>query len=198
MDLLSTIIGGAIGFLSSIGTVIVTHLINKKGKLNIYYKFISSPNIHQPWGVYNGELNTIYLDIPVVFEFQNTSNSTRVIRDVSLEIFSGNRFVAKLHQCEFIRSEKKKDGVIFETTTTDFGTENNSYSFVLPPRSIQKQKCDYLLKIDKNETDKYSFDSIVISYYNERNKKKSFTVKNNLSGWDLGAQKTDDDWQKAK
>ncbi len=55
MDLLSTIIGGAIGFLSSIGTVIVTHLINKKGKLNIYYKFISSPNIHQPWGVYNGE-----------------------------------------------------------------------------------------------------------------------------------------------
>lgn len=198
MDLLSTIIGGAIGFLSSIGTVIVTHLINKKGKLNIYYKFISSPNIHQPWGVYNGELNTIYLDIPVVFEFQNTSNSTRVIRDVSLELYNGNKFVSKLHQCEFIRCDKKRDGVLSETTITDFGSDNNSYSFVLPPRSIQKQKCDYLLKIDKSETEKYFFDSIQISYYDERDKKKSFTVKTNLYGWKLGAQKPDDDWQKVK
>lgn len=198
MDILSIIVGGVIGFLSSIGTVMITHLIDKNGRLNIYYKFFSSPNTHQPWGVYNGELNTIYLDIPVVFEFQNTSNSTRVIRDVSLELYNGNKFVSKLHQCEFIRCDKKRDGVLSETTITDFGSDNNSYSFVLPPRSIQKQKCDYLLKIDKSETEKYFFDSIQISYYDERDKKKSFTVKTNLYGWKLGAQKPDDDWQKVK
>lgn len=66
-----------------------------------------------------------------------------------------------------------------------FGGVNNSYSFVLPPRSIQKVKCEFLLSIPNSEIGKYLFDKIDLKYYDEK------TMKNI---WNKGLQKVDEEW----
>lgn len=197
-DILLVILGGLIGFLSSLGILIVEWLINRKGKIKIYYKFISSSLTHKPWGIYEGGTNRIIFDIPVVFEFQNTSKTTRVIRDVSLELYLRNEFVAKLVQGEYGTKSKKENGVETDLEKYNFGTDNGSYSFVLNECSIQKQNCFYVFSIYKNEVDKYKFDRIKICYYDERDKKKSYVLKKHIDGWSVGGKQPDTDWQIVK
>lgn len=194
-DILLVFLGGLIGFFSSLCILIVEWLFNRKGKIKIYYKFISSSLTHKPWGIYEGGSNRIFFDIPVSFEFQNTSKTTRVIRDVSLELYLRNEFVAKFVQGEYGTKSKKVNGVETDLEKYNFGAENSSYSFVLNECSIQKQKCFYVFSIDENEVNKYKFDRIKICYYNERDKKKSYVLKQGLNGWSIGEKQPDKDWQ---
>lgn len=195
-DILLVVIGGLIGFISGLGVMIAERLMNRKGKIKIYYKFISSSLTHRPWGIYkDSETNKICFDIPVAFEFQNTSKTTRVIRDVSVELYLQNKFVAKLVQGEYGTKSKKENGTETDFEKFNFGAENGSYSFVLNECSIQKQKCFYVISIDDTDIDKYKFDRIILSYYNERDKKKSYVLKQGLDGWSVGGKQPDKDWQ---
>ena len=198
MDILSAIIGGAIGFVSSIGIIIIERILDRKGKLNVFYKCINSPAMIKGWGIHITDDNRISFLVPVAFELQNTSNTTRVIRDLSLELYNENSFVAKMIQSEYLKNAKIKDGVELEKEVINYGSEKGSYSFVLPPRSIQKQKCSYVLAISQSETKNKKFDSIRISYFDERNHKKSYLFKSNLDGWDSKSYQPDKDWQIVK
>ena len=169
-DIIMALVGGVIGFMSSLGILIAQHIFDIKGRVSIYYKFISQKNNQEPWGVYEEPLSEIKIIIPAVFEFQNTTNTTRVLRDVHASIYKRNQLVAKLIQIEKTGTHNIMAN---KNTMTDtlFGTENGSYSFVLQPRSIQKQRVMFAYKINKNEVAKYDFDTIRISYYDEKDKK---------------------------
>lgn len=194
-DIIMALVGGVIGFMSSLGILIAQHLFDKKGRVSIYYKFISQKINQKSWGVYDESLSEIAIIIPAVFEFQNTTNTTRVLRDVHASIYKSNQLVAKLIQIE--KTDTRNIMANINTTTeTLFGTENSSYSFVLQPRSIQKQKVEFAYKINKNEVAKYDFDSIRISYYDEKDKKISYIAKEKISGWEMGEQTPDIEWIK--
>ena len=47
----------------------------------------------------------------------------------------------------------------------------------------------------EKDIDKYKFDRIILSYYNERDKKKSYVLKQGLDGWSVGGKQPDKDWQ---
>lgn len=189
-DVIMALVGGLIGFVSSLGIMIAQHIFDKKGRISIYYKFISQKdNRKKPWGIYENKLDTIDLIIPAVFEFQNTTNTTRVLRDVHVSIYKHNQFVAKLRQIE-------RSGDKTTTKESKYGTENGSYSFVLHPRSIQKQEVCFVYEISENEASKKDFDTIRISYYNEKDKKISYIAKENITGWKIGNQSPDIEWIK--
>lgn len=83
-----------------------------------------------------------------------------------------------------------KKGVIDDS----FRGVNNSYSFVLQLRSIQKVKCEFLLNVSNSEIEKYSFDKIVIKYYDEKNREKKYTLKTMKDICNKEFQKLDEKW----
>lgn len=194
-DIIMALVGGVIGFMSSLGILIAQHIFDIKGRVSIYYKFISQKNNQEPWGVYEKPLSEIIIIIPAVFEFQNTTNTTRVLRDVHASIYKRNQLVAKLIQIE---KTSTNNIMANKNTMTDtlFGTANGSYSFVLQPRSIQKQRVMFAYIINKNEVAKYDFDTIRISYYDEKDKKMSYIAKEKIDGWKIGEQSPDLEWIK--
>lgn len=198
-DVIMTVVGGAIGFVSSAGIIVLERMLNRCGTVRIYYKFVYDRINNTRWGV-NKNNNEYTLTIPVQFELQNTSNTARTIRDLHLILKKGNVDVAKLVQIEEITKESKNQAIslgrIKETVVERYGGTNETYSFVLEPRSIQKQRCEYMYIIAFDEADTYDFDGISICYYNEKDKKKEFLVKSALKGWNMGIQEGDKDWVK--
>lgn len=188
-DILLVLIGGLIGFFSSFGIIIVERILNRKGKVKIYYKFVSHRSTERSWGVYDTYRGKL-LDVPTYFEIQNTSNSTKVLRDINIELFYKNKFVDKLAQISDTEKRNNKQN----TEPIQYGAENNSYSFCIEPRSIHKFRCCFMFKIVDSEKETKRFDSLRISYYNERDKKKTFIAKSNLKGWDTTGTKPDIDW----
>lgn len=185
-EIILLLIGALIAFVSSIGTIIVQKKIDEHGKINLFYKFVNVKTTEKAWGFYSLDNLSQSLIIPAVFELQNTTNTTRVIRDVCLYLYNGNSKVCKMIQAEY----SAKKGVIDDF----FGGVNNSYSFVLPPRSIQKVKCEFLLSISNSEIEKYSFDKIVLKYYDEKNREKKYTLKTMKNIWKKELQKVDEEW----
>ena len=129
--------------------------------------------------------------IPMIFEFQNTSNTTRVIRDVSLILCNDENFVAKMIQIDHIVSTKKTGNTVTDLKDTFLGEKNGSYSFVLPPRSIQKQKCEYLHTFEPSRPNEYGFNKLVLRYFDESNKAHYFEIKDLSDLWDVKQYKVD-------
>ena len=91
-EIVMLLIGAGIGLISSIFVMIVERYFDKKGKLNIFYRFTNQKGMENlKWGFHNESCGNIGFIIPVIYEIQNTSNTTRVIRDVSLNLYNENR-----------------------------------------------------------------------------------------------------------
>lgn len=161
-ELWLVIIGAILGFALSIITTIVNKAIDKHGKMRLFYKLVYQKSTGQKARI---DLNggETYLTIPLYFELQNTSNTARVIRDVCLYLYNNGKEVAKMVQIQYTKDSKTNE------IKNNFGGEKNSYSFVLPPLSIQKQECEFLYKVPTSKIDEFAFDEIRFSYFDEKN-----------------------------
>ena len=187
-DILLIIIGSVIGFIASVGILVVERILDRAGKLKIYFKFVSLRDDGRPWGVYE-ESGLLALFIPVKLEIQNTTNTTKVIRDLSIELYHGTQYVCKMVQINrFCKSERIKT-----TTEPQYGN-NGSYSFVIKPRSINNEECLYSYHINESDVADFDFNVIKISYYDEKDKKVIYEAKNRITGWDLKRNQVDHDW----
>ena len=100
------VIGAGIGFLVTILTMIAERAIDKRGKLNIFYRFTckKGPN-PLSWGFEENAGERISFVVPVMFEFQNTSNTTRVIRDVSVVLYNGDKQVINMPKLSRVQTK---------------------------------------------------------------------------------------------
>ena len=81
---IGTLIGGLIGFLPSLGVQIVMQVLDRKGKLSFHSR-INSSFLHD-WEFFSAEGKMTFV-VPPELECQNTSNVTRVVRDVLLSLW---------------------------------------------------------------------------------------------------------------
>lgn len=191
-SMLNTIIGAIIGFLSSILTVIIGRWIDRVGKLKIYIKIINSSNEHPGWGMMEGRQGK-YFSVPVVYQIQNTSNTTRVIRDINVLLFDGNKFLRKMKQIEYMQHDHREGGQKISTDKEYFGVDAGSYSFIIPPRSINTFKCFYILNESQVACSAGKhFDNLKIRYFDERDKVRIFDART-ISNVEV-IQDADDDW----
>lgn len=173
MDWESTLIGAAIAFVSSIGIIVVERLFDRSGKLKIYAKVVYLRNNgNVTWGFHNAS-EGMFFGVPLWIQLINTSNTTRVIRDVNLVLYRGKTRVAEMIQ---INSSGKSDNeYIF--------ANDGSYSFVAEPRSVRQYSCYFNLK-QENGKDLF-FDKIVLRYFNERDNEKQFVLATVDGDWKL-------------
>lgn len=164
-------VGGLISLITSIVLIIVQKFLNGHGKTIIFYKF-TNLNDEFSCGLITNENNSgKMLVIPISFEFQNTSYSNKVIRDINLLLCKGNKVISEMKQSEYSTQKQEKNLI-----KNEYGTYNNSYSFCITPLSIIKEKCLYIFKIDSNKNE-IDFDNIKLRYYDEHNKEKIFLLK---------------------
>lgn len=184
-EIVMLILGAVLGLMASIITMIAQRWLDRKGKLNIFYRFCYQKNGKgQSWCFEDGADGQKFFTVPVVFEFQNTSNTTRVIRDVSLLLYNGKDLVAKMIQLDHLHTTKRKGSEITEEKDLYFGTDKGSYSFVIEPRSIQRQECEYMHIISRSDILENTFDTIILRYYDERNCAKSYTIRKIDGNWE--------------
>lgn len=186
-----TLIGGIIGFASSIGVLAVTRLWDKAGKLTIYCKRSNRRGLK--WG-FADEGDSVVFFLPIDYELQNTSNTTRTVRDVAIELYRNNSFIARMAQSEGATHTSRYNGEIVREYDVTYGAENSSYSFVLPPRSIQKQKCLYFLDCKKAKRDELLFDEIRVSYCDEKDKKHTLRLSSFKGNWKSHEYDNDNEW----
>lgn len=170
-EVLLVVVGSILGFLLSILTTIINKVIDKNGEVRIFYRLLEQQ------AKIEVRENEQYLLIPVYFELQNTSNTTRVIRDVSLYIYNNGKKVTKMLQLQCTKDSKTNE------IKNSYGGEKNTYSFVLPAQSIQKQECNFLYKISKIDIVQKQFDEIRFAYYNEKNQAMDCLFLKAEQGW---------------
>lgn len=194
-EIIYVLVGAVIGFVGSIIVMLAERALDKKGAIQIFYRRTNQRGMKRcGWGFDEYTDGRLGITIPVVFEVQNTSNTTRVIRDVSLLLYSGNTFVGKMFQSSGKHITTRTGGEITGTRDYMFGAEKGSYSFVLPPRSIQRQECEYCYVIYPNEREEKVFDTIIARYYDERNKAHAFKFMSIDKVWTKAYFEPDEDW----
>lgn len=193
-EVILLLIGAAIGLFSSVIILALERVLDRKGKLHIFYRFTRDLLTERGWGFDQRDFGRCFLTIPAEFELQNTSNSTRVIRDVSLMLYNGDKCVAKMIQADHLKLTKKSGNVITEQKDFHFGAEKGSYSFVLPPRSIQRQHCEYIAVVEKEEIEEKTFDRIKLRYYDEKNKAHFFDIREISDCWKTKHYEADEEW----
>lgn len=193
------IIGAIIGFISSMLAIAVQRFWDKLGKLSIFYAFSHSYGEEcKSWGFERGACGTIYFCIPVRYEFQNTSNVPRIIRNLNILLYKDKKLVAEMKQIEHVKVTKRSGEKIVDEDDMYLGGDKGAYSFVVLPRSIQRQECEYMLTIDKDQSCKYEFNTIKARYYNEKNKAVIYTLRTLDCCWNDENFDSDEDWHQMK
>jgi len=176
-------ISAAIGFISGIGTNIVAELITRKGKVKLYYKIVfSKAGNGRTWGFHNRSSGMIF-EVPLWVELQNTSNATRVIRDLNILLYKGKKELAEMIQ-------------ITNTDKEIWYGNKGAYSFVLQPRGLDRYDLHFIIK--KNEmSDNYQFDEIKLRYFDEKDKKHISHLSKIERCWELGDLNREGIWKLA-
>ena len=186
MDWASTLIGAGIGFVSSVGIILVERLINKAGRLKVYYKIVHDhPTGTHTWGFQLEDQGT-FLNVPIWLEIENTSNSTRVLRDVNLLLYRNGKKIGEMIQSNYCG--KKEDPFFFGN--------RGSYSFIAEPRSIQKYECHFLLQ--RKPLEDQEFDELKLRYFGEHDCEHVYSIGKIKGNWQIGDFQRPNGWKNIK
>lgn len=183
-QVLLILFGAGLGFLSSIGTTLVSDLLMKKGGVKIYYKIVFSKS-HQgrTWGFHNSA-NGMIFEVPMWVELYNTSNSVQVIRDLVILLFQNGKELTAMTQINRVGEDMW------------YGNQG-AYSFVLQPRNISKYDLHFIIK--QNELgSNCNFDEIRLRYFDEKNKAHILCLKQISQSWINGDLERNTEWALAQ
>jgi len=149
-DIFITII---VSIFTAIATSVILDLIKRYGKLKLYNKFAFTQ--------VNNDNNKYFIQFPldVFIEIQNTTRETMTIRDFNGFLVKDNKIVTMLTQ----GSGYSKNNIITKTGT--YGN-NGSYSFISPPRSIEKYELSFLRLFESN----IEADTLIFRYFDDSDK----------------------------
>ena len=186
MNLASALVGGALGFVASMGALIAERLWDRAGRLKIFYMIGSSHRkAIDTFGVSDSDNGPTFV-VPLVFELQNTTNTTRVMRDVSVLMYKDGRYVDEMTQISK-SGEKNKE-------QREYGGENQSYSFVIQAKSIQKIYGTYLYAPGFDSTKRQDFNEIRLRYFDEKNKAREYHIRYIDNPWEQRDIDGDENW----
>lgn len=119
-------------------------------------------------------------------ELCNTSNVTRVVRDLSVHLYLGTEYIEKMTQIECVIGKDPEE----------YGIDKNPYSFTLASRSIQKQECLFAYKIRQDQQKAITFDTLKMRYYDEKDALHEEIIDTDIANcWSLNLYEPDEDWR---
>ena len=179
----SAIIGGFIGFLSSLFMFLIQKAIDKKGKLYIYFRRVYAME-NMGWGIKDD-----CFMIPMYIDFLNTTNVNKAVRDFSLYIDGDDKKVKK-----FVHANMSVNSKNINNIDRTYGLVNNRYSFAIGPKSIVTADCLFMLKTSELRIND-NYKRIVVRYYDENNHRHEYELsKFEYKGQSNCSFDVDKDW----
>ena len=135
--------------------------LSNKGEIKLYAKFVfSHDNEPKLWGFKYDNSNKLYLNVPLWVDIINTCGTSRVVRDLSINLKHGKHTVASMVQIQKITKTKDED----ETT---FLGDKGSYTCMVSAKGTKRLDIEYFLLKDVIQGDCF-FDHLTLSYYDEK------------------------------
>lgn len=186
MDWLSTIVGAVIGFVSSIGIIVVQRLFDRAGKVEIFAKVVfDRPTGSYTWG-FSKNADGLYLNAPIWLEIQNLSNSSRLLRDINLLLVADGKELAPMIQSNRTEISGKGEYLF---------ANNGSYSLSIGGRETKRLDCFFMLKAN---SDISNFDELDLRYYDEKNRAHMFSLGQVEGDWAVKEFPRSREWIKLK
>lgn len=171
-DYIILLLGFFLGLVGTIFAKILDYYFDKKGKLKIYVKPIHS-SINN-----NGGWENEYSYVPSIkIELQNTTNTNKIIRDISLDIY-------------FKGGTLKEANFVSKFNDNFFGNEGSS-SFMVEGNSIATYTLQFEIKKEQVDN-KEGISNVSITYYDIKDKKRSYSLYKNIDS--LNVDISNQDW----
>jgi hypothetical protein len=174
--------GAIIGAIATLAATWLNKKLQYSGKVSLFLKIVHSKISGDPWGFY-GNNNNLNFQIPVWLDVCNTSGVSRIIRNVGLIAYLGNKEVASFVQIQAFGDENR----------VAFG-DNESYTLVVPSNSARRFQMLFALHENDLSSENKMFDEIVLRYYDERNCIHAFYLIKPEKVWVRGALSNVKDW----
>ncbi|WP_304685060.1 hypothetical protein [Ileibacterium valens] len=186
INIWSSLLGGVIGAGATIFSVWLSHYLQKRGKIKLYIKHVYSPVNEKPWGFYQEGTDSV-IQVPLWVDLINTAGVSKVVRNLNIiAYFSGERLT------EFTQIQYQSS---LNQSTRSFGNDG-SYSFVIPPNSVMRERVMFMLKLSELVPGNTSFDKLCLSYFDEFEKEHIYYVANIESCWKFRSFSRPREWIK--
>lgn len=197
-DITLLLIGAGISIVSSFLTLYINKLFDRIGKLRIFYKIVCLPGGEEGGFYIDSDSDMIHFTVPISFEFQNTSNTPRIIRNLNISLYNDNKYISKMIQAESTSNKTLRGSELISVKEYNYGANHGTYSFLVSPHSISAYNCLFILSIPTSKVDNYIFDHLRLIYYNERNHKKELFLLNFNGNWRDSLLPCEFDWNSPK
>lgn len=197
-DITLLLIGAGISIVSSFLTLYINRLLDRIGKLRIFHKIVCLPGGEEGGFYVDNDADMPTFTVPISFEFQNTSNSPRIIRNLNIYLYNDNVFVSKMVQAEQVintKTSRNNPPIIKEY---NFGADHGMYSFLVSPHSISAYNCLFTLSIPYSKINEYTFNHLRLTYNNEKDHKKELFLFNFNGNWKDALLPYEFDWSSPK
>lgn len=160
MSALIGLFGAFIGGVISLMGQFVPYLLNRKGKVMIFMRFVYSEANGKTWGIQKEDKqNTLSFRIPLWIEIINTKGIPKIIRNVSLYAYYKGKLVSEFTQIQRVNSD---------TNGNNIKGNNEKYTFVISAYNSERYRLLYSASKEKLESK--AIDEIRVSYYDDKNK----------------------------
>ncbi len=178
----AALLGALIG---AVATLVATWL-NKKlqysGKIRLFAKIVNSKNTQEPWGFY-GNKAALSFYVPIWLDVCNTCGISRIIRDLNLVAYLGDKEISSFVQIQAFKKEER----------IPLG-DNESYTLVIPPNSALRFDMFFVLKETELFPENRIFDEIILRYFDENNCMHSYHLIKPEKIWEEGPLKKVKEW----
>ncbi len=156
------LLGSMIGAAASLLAVFISNNLQKHGKISLHAKIVGSKveKEHRTWG-YRQTDQGLSFHIPLWLDICNTSNVSRIVRNVNLCIVKKRTIVQEFTQFQGNGIDSR------EPNTVIIGNEG-AYSFVIPANSVLRVEVEFGIKKNELQPADREFDSVYLTYFDEK------------------------------
>lgn len=171
--------GAVIGACATLLSVWLTKKLQTSGKVSLFAKIVHIPTgSHQAWGYYTSEREQkLYMAVPLWLDVCNTSGISRILRNVNLSAYFDKKEIASFKQIQ-----RSGDG----ESAIRFG-ENEAYTVVVPANSAKRFEMLFILHEMDLPPEAKDFDKLILTYFDEQNRIRSFHLAAIEQCWVEGA-----------
>lgn len=165
------LLGAVIGVAGSLSTVFLTKAVQKHGKITLHARIVGSriDAAHRTWG-YIQTKQGIAFHVPLWLDICNTSDVSKIVRNVNLCIVKDRTIVADFTQFQGNGTDPR------EPNTTIVGNAG-AYSFVVPPNSVLRTEVEFGIKKSDLQPEDQEFNSVYLTYFDEKDCLKVFFLE---------------------
>lgn len=177
----AALLGALIGAVATIATTWLNKKLQHTGKVRLFALIVCFEPTQEPWGFYYID-GVLHFQIPIWLDVCNTSGVSRIIRDVNLYAYLGDKEVSAFEQAQAYGEKRVALG------------DNESYTLVIPANSARRFNMLFTLSENELSSENKNFDEVVLKYFDETNSIHAYHLTKPEKIWKQGSLKSVKDW----